>query len=337
MTQIESKKIGPIDLPLIRLGLVKPIVEEVERRGVSIHDLLDDLSLSREAIFSPQLFVPAPVMYSLLEDLARAAEDPYLTVTIGEALDLSRWPVFTEAAADANSVGDFFNRFTMTARNHATSIKYELRTDGADALFKARREFTPVMIPAQADAFYAGLIINIFRHAISTNWDSQQITMTVCDLRAVPRHYKGMHLQQGDKSGASIQFPMAWLVLPFQQHSSEAVLDDYPSPPRILIHAIRESLKPYLHLPNLSVGKAAKICGFKERVLRRKVHDMGTSLSREIAALREEKAIRLLLGTDKSIADIGDAVGFSDPASFTRSFKRWTGMSPREYRQSHRA
>jgi AraC-like DNA-binding protein len=114
--------------------------------------------------------------------------------------------------------------------------------------------------------------------------------------------------------------------------------DVFFSPPRALIHAIRESLKPYLHLPNLSVDKAAEICGFKERVLRRKLHDVGTSLSGKIAALREKKkTIQLLLGTDKSIADIGDSVGFGDAASFTRSFKKWTGMSPREYRQSHRA
>jgi hypothetical protein len=133
MSQPETESIGPIDLPLIRLSLAKPIVEEVERRGVAVHELLDDLSLSRDAIFLAELFVPAPVMYSLLEALARAAEDPYLTVAIGETLDLTKWPVFIEAVSGATSVGDFFNRFTIAARAHATSIKYELTTDGGNS------------------------------------------------------------------------------------------------------------------------------------------------------------------------------------------------------------
>jgi AraC-like DNA-binding protein len=193
------------------------------------------------------------------------------------------------------------------------------------------------MVPAQADAFYAGLIINIFRRAIGIDWEPQQVTTTVCDLRAVPRNYQGMHLRQGDKSGPSIRFPMAWVLLPFQREPvGQQGQDVFLSPPRALINAVRESLKPYLHLPELSVAKAAEICGFKERVLRSKLHDIGTSLSREIALLREQKAIRLLLETDRSIADIGDAVGFGDPAGFTRSFRRWTGVSPRQYRQKHR-
>ncbi|MEJ2330835.1 MAG: helix-turn-helix domain-containing protein, partial [Gammaproteobacteria bacterium] len=61
-----------------------------------------------------------------------------------------------------------------------------------------------------------------------------------------------------------------------------------------------------------------------------------TSLSREIASLREEKATRLLRQTNTSIAEIGRVVGFDDAASFTRSFRRWTGASPREYRGQHR-
>jgi hypothetical protein len=241
MSQPETATNGPIGLPLIRLSLVKPIVEEVERRGVAVHRLLDHLSLSREAVFASELFVPAPVMYSLLEALARTAEDPHLTLTFGETMDLSNWPVFTEAVSGATSIGDFFNRFTMAARAHATSIKYELTTDGAQAQFKARREFTPTMVPAQADAFYAGLIVNIFRYAIGIDWNPKQVTVTVCDLHAVPRDYHGMYLQQGDTSGASIRFPMAWLLLPFSRECpAQGTQENFVSPPRTLINAIRE-------------------------------------------------------------------------------------------------
>ena len=77
MTETVTKPVGSPDLPLIRLSLVKPVVEEVERRGFVIHDLLNALSLSRDTIFSSDLFVPASVMYSLLEALAEAAADPF--------------------------------------------------------------------------------------------------------------------------------------------------------------------------------------------------------------------------------------------------------------------
>ena len=88
---------------------------------------------------------------------------------------------------------------------------------------------------------------------------------------------------------------MPWLLLPFSRESAwQEDQDEFIAPPRALINAIRESLKPYLHLSDLSVPKAAEICGFKERVLRSKLHDAGTSLSQEIALLRQQKAGRLL-------------------------------------------
>ncbi|MFT5576388.1 MAG: AraC family transcriptional regulator of arabinose operon [Bermanella sp.] len=52
---------------------------------------------------------------------------------------------------------------------------------------------------------------------------------------------------------------------------------------------------------------------------------------------RDEKrmihAAQLLRGTDKSIAEISDSIGISDPAYFTRTFHRLVGSTPRDYRK----
>jgi AraC-like DNA-binding protein len=31
------------------------------------------------------------------------------------------------------------------------------------------------------------------------------------------------------------------------------------------------------------------------------------------------------------VKDVAEILGFSEPRSFTRAFKNWTGLSPREY------
>ena len=43
-----------------------------------------------------------------------------------------------------------------------------------------------------------------------------------------------------------------------------------------------------------------------------------------------------LVHTDRPMAKIGEALGFHNPASFTRAFKTWTGQSPRDYRKTHK-
>ncbi|WP_343527024.1 helix-turn-helix domain-containing protein [Sphingomonas sp.] len=55
------------------------------------------------------------------------------------------------------------------------------------------------------------------------------------------------------------------------------------------------------------------------------------------AAMLDQRAIldakRALLYTHLSVAEVGYAIGFADPAYFTRFFTRHTGLSPRAYRQ----
>ena len=45
-------------------------------------------------------------------------------------------------------------------------------------------------------------------------------------------------------------------------------------------------------------------------------------------------AVHLLASTDATVLDIALDVGYSDHAHFTRAFRRWTGVAPREFRKN---
>lgn len=49
---------------------------------------------------------------------------------------------------------------------------------------------------------------------------------------------------------------------------------------------------------------------------------------------RRDIAIELLCLSDTKISDIGEQVGFSDTSSFVRSFRAWTGLTPKVYRDT---
>ena len=60
----------------------------------------------------------------------------------------------------------------------------------------------------------------------------------------------------------------------------------------------------------------------------------GKTFIEYINDLRVRKAAELLADTQKSVTDICYMTGFNNPGYFTRTFKRSTGLSPREYRIS---
>lgn len=70
--------------------------------------------------------------------------------------------------------------------------------------------------------------------------------------------------------------------------------------------------------------------------LRRHLLIEGASYQRIKDERRRDIAIELLCLGDTKISDISDQVGFSDTSSFVRSFKAWTGITPKAYRDEAR-
>lgn len=62
--------------------------------------------------------------------------------------------------------------------------------------------------------------------------------------------------------------------------------------------------------------------------------DTGMSIQEFLQRLRVQKACRLLGQKNLPLADISQAVGYSDPKHFARVFRRYKGISPKEFRKT---
>jgi AraC-like DNA-binding protein len=60
----------------------------------------------------------------------------------------------------------------------------------------------------------------------------------------------------------------------------------------------------------------------------------GISYNELLNAARQKYAETKLVNSTSKISDIACQLGYNDTAHFTRAFKRWTGMTPTEYRRS---
>ena len=62
--------------------------------------------------------------------------------------------------------------------------------------------------------------------------------------------------------------------------------------------------------------------------------EIGMSIKQYLIELRIRNAKKLLLSTDLPVNNIAEKVGFMDSRNFSKSFKKHTGLSPREYRRT---
>ena len=88
----------------------------------------------------------------------------------------------------------------------------------------------------------------------------------------------------------------------------------------------------------ITIEEIAAICGIDRSYFGKIFHDaVGHSPQEFLMHYRMVKASELLKHTDMSITEIALAVSYENPLHFSRAFKKIQGVSPRSWRNQHRA
>lgn len=324
-------------LPLIRLSAANPFLLELRSRKLDAAQLLREMDLPEKIPVSDEVFVSSHAMYRIVEKSGEIADDAHFGFAIGQRTDLHGWAPIAIAAAQADTVGDLLNHFIVNASDHSSSTRFCIRTEGARSTFGFRRLTAPPVVPAQNDAFYLGLFINVLCQATKAQWDPAEVLFKVADPSAIPSLTESIRIAKGDSLGVQMSFPSTWLFERFEKmsiksHGPETIES---CAPESLIEALHLALLPHMHESDLNVDRAANICGYNKRRLARQLRSKGTTLGKEIATLRAKHAQDGLINSDRRVFEIAQSVGFKDPTVFSRAFKNWTGQSPQEYRRTH--
>ncbi|MEH6565469.1 MAG: helix-turn-helix domain-containing protein [Halopseudomonas sp.] len=121
------------------------------------------------------------------------------------------------------------------------------------------------------------------------------------------------------------------LLLPKLTEILQQMLSTLPS------SALSEQVKRRIHLllgsGEITAERVAGPMNISQRHLRRKLSQEGTSYEQLADEVRREAALRMIADGQLSLTSIAYELGFLDPSSFTRAFRRWTDMSPTAYRR----
>ena len=95
---------------------------------------------------------------------------------------------------------------------------------------------------------------------------------------------------------------------------------------------VESLLMPILHTGDVSMDTIATRMAVSRQTLFRRLKAEGVTFEVVLDNLRRRLSLHYLSGRKASVNETAYLVGFSDPAAFSRAFKRWTGKSPSEFR-----
>ena len=138
-----------------------------------------------------------------------------------------------------------------------------------------------------------------------------------------------------------VSIPLPLLSLPLSkrdpmlkellERQAQALLDALPDP-NAFDQSVQQLLARLLPEGSVSVDKVAASMHQSTRTLQRRLADSGLSWQALLDRTREQLACGYLRDHGLSLAEIALLLGYSEQSAFTRSFKRWTGLTPRAFR-----
>ena len=95
---------------------------------------------------------------------------------------------------------------------------------------------------------------------------------------------------------------------------------------------VRAALQQMVLAGTSSAEDVARLFGIQQRTLRKRLAAEQTNLQQLVSQTRFELAQQLLENTQLPVSEIGAALHYADPAVFSRAFRNWAQVSPKEWR-----
>jgi AraC-like DNA-binding protein len=238
----------------------------------------------------------------------------------------------------------------------------------ADALRNAERysgvanEGVRLHVTLDRTANIALEYVNVDRRSDRHQIDFWLVTLVrVCrqatDTRMVPLHLKIRHSRVGEPAefksffGTDVEFdaaddaiifpvPMASLLIRgrdtylnrlLQQYADEA-LASRPRQRASLRSSVEKIIPQLLPHGRANASEVARQLGMSSRTLSRKLSEEGAPFADILDELRAAVARGYLCDSDLPISEIAWLLGYREVSSLTNAFRRWTGLTPRQFR-----
>jgi len=337
----------------IAAGYPRGLVEFAVSKGAGREALLASANLTEDALAHQDSRVPLAHYLSLFDAAAELTGMAAISLEYGKAVrmqDISIVGLIAEACESVVEVPIQLNRYAnlvIDPENDGESaiLMRGASRDGGVWIEGPSAVFTDH--PVIAETELARLIWNT-RAAFANDLAFEQMRYPVAvHLRRKPPAYAAEYERL---LGAPVTFDAGWnamqidprfltlkqppvnrYVFAVLSERADALLESF-SKSETTAARVKSILLKTLHTGASSMDLVADKLGQSRQTLYRNLKDEGLTYEQVLDDLRRKLALDFLAAKKVSVNETAYLVGYSDPAAFSRAFKRWTGKTPSEMR-----
>jgi AraC-like DNA-binding protein len=334
---------GEAGAPRVFASVVQFLLGFAEAHGISRAHALEISALREADLADPDELVPYEPLVAIWRELVLLHPREPLGLRYASLWSLDRLGVVGYAmrhARDGHHALELCSRFSRLADPF---LRVTAQREGDLHVMRLEHEPRVVLLIEPLEM----LVLAMVRMASSLVREDVRPTQ-IC-FRHAARHDPALYAAVlGDvpiRFGAAYDgaaFPSTLLDLPLRQadprmaaylaRHAETLLEEVAGDSAPLDERVRHAVRAALP-GDVTADQVARGIGTSVRSLQRELHERGTSFSREVDAARKERAIVLLRRPELTVAEVAFMVGYAESRVFLRSFRRWTGRTPTEFRR----
>ena len=327
-----------------RASALGPIADFVDHQGGSIARVLNDVDMPFALLESPDMPVPLTEQFRVLERAARETGDPHFGARLGRLVRIENLSAFGQWVSEADDVASAIDRsnrglniFLQTGtvlklEQHGEVARWsiEFLDPGADGRYQ--NELLGLSYLIDVVRCFAGRawVPDVVHSTTTTKPQTgalEQIFETNVSIgNAIPCIEFASSVLSTGRAQAPIPFNNAKTRLG-EEPAVPGQDDDYAAIAAVTSLALLEGYP--------RIDWVASKLSITRRSLQRRLRQHGTTFTQLLDQLLLDHSNRLLAGRQTSITEIALTLGYSDPAHFSRAFKRWTGQPPSAYRRDY--
>lgn len=324
---------------------IRLVLDAMEQRGFSTVECLRNTGIQLRHFDEPDSGIELQQEFDFYRNILNLCKEPMLGIELGAIYRLETYGLFGYALLSAQTMGESLALAVDLGALSYTHFRFSqfADADAAGIAFSDAQDLPDDLLP-----FYSDRDVQ----ASLTAFASQDL------LSAGPQEIRLMH----DGNGVSdayeshfgcpvifgyprneVLFDSALLKQPLPQRDMETSAYCRSQCQRLLEKlsargSFVESVRTIMvaqpgEFPSVEV--VAERMDMSVRTLRRRLVNEGSSYQQLLAEIRQQLAQDYLL-TDMPIEQIAELLAYTEPGNFSHAFKRWLGMSPKQYRALHR-
>lgn len=328
-------------LPAVHPVYARLICADLRRRGFSEAQALEGTRLNWQDLHSKNLFLSFEQFRRLVVHALSLSQCPWLGLQMGLGTHLSAHGAVGYAGMAAHHVGQVLMLMQRFSNLRQRIAHFEVVQNDCLRLILVERVSAPDVHAYLMGNFAGGLIHLLetitgqdLRHQVVIDWPFPEPDQPEPYLTFCPQSRFGA-------PQLVVQLPLSVLSTPSLAPDPEAYRVALRDCERQLALEQGGDLAARIQQRLLecdgdypTLERMAELESVSPRTLIRHLRQEGVTYQQLLDTVREELACWLLVQTNLSVESIAEKLGYQDTSNFSRTFRRWLGITPRAFRSA---